>query len=439
MPHDNQLRIEDFKQVNFRELIENKNKLVHTFGALAELGHEVATRSNFQETIRTSLHLILGSLGIMRGGVARYSRFGHEFNMLAVRGLGDAFPLNFDLCYEDERQFLTNGLVPIEIDQAAVLPFFQIYDRTFDTTGLILFLPLVIRDETVGAIFLGEKATGEPYSTYDKEIVCAMGRHIGSAIAQRNLMAELERRSDENRKLYDDLRMTYADTVKAFAAAIDCKDKYTEGHSVRVGKYSEIIGSELGWGADEVEGAAVAGYLHDVGKLTVDRKIINAPYRINAKESAELNKHPAVGYEILAPIHHPYTDVPLAAKYHHERLDGHGYPDGLYDRQIPYIAKVVNLADSFDAMTTDRPYRRRRPATEVFADLQRNAGKQFAPEIVAAFFRGMLKELTGEVKEKKFRKLLGREYMETEHLALLLKRSLNSMTPTSSLTTLNTD
>lgn len=439
MPHDSDLRIEDFKQVNFRELMENKNKLVHTFGALAELGHEVATRSNFQETIRTSLHLILGSLGIMRGGVARYSRFEHELNMLAVRGLGDAFPLSLDLCYEDERQFLTNGLAPIDIEQAAVLPFFQVYDRTFNTSGLILFLPLVIRDETVGAIFLGEKATGEPYSSYDNEVICAMGRHIGSAIAQRNLMAELERRSDENRKLYDGLKMTYADTVKAFAAAIDCKDKYTEGHSVRVGRYSEIIGTELGWEADEIEGAAVAGYLHDVGKLTVDRKIINAPYRINAKESAELNKHPAVGYEILAPIHHPYTDVPLAAKYHHERLDGHGYPDGLYDRQIPYIAKVVNLADSFDAMTTDRPYRRRRPATEVFDDLQRNAGKQFAPEIVAAFFRGMLKELTGEAKEKKFRKLLGREYMETEHLALLLKRSLNSMTPTSSLTMLNTD
>ncbi|MCV4872133.1 HD domain-containing protein, partial [Escherichia coli] len=88
------------------------------------------------------------------------------------------------------------------------------------------------------------------------------------------------------------------------------------------------------------------------GKLTVERKIINAPYRINAKESSELNRHPSVGYEILLPIHHPYSDVPLAAKYHHERLDGRGYPEGLYDREIPYIAKIVNLADSFDAMTT---------------------------------------------------------------------------------------
>jgi HD-GYP domain-containing protein (c-di-GMP phosphodiesterase class II) len=417
-----------------RQTAESRSKLIHTFGALAELGHEVASRQNFQDTIRTSLHLILGSIGIMRGGVARYSRFEHEMNMLAVRGLGDNFPLSLELTYEDERQFLTNGLAPIETSQAAVLPFFQIYARTFDSTRLELFLPLVVRDETVGAVFLGEKATGEPYSTYDKEIICAMGRHIGSAIAQRNLLTEIERRSDENRKLYDDLKMTYADTVKAFAAAIDFKDKYTEGHSVRVGRYSEIIAAELGWSEDEVEGAATAGYLHDVGKLTVERKIINAPYRINAKESAELNKHPAVGFEILAPIHHPYADVPLAAKYHHERLDGRGYPDGLYDRQIPYIAKVVNLADSFDAMTTDRPYRRRRPAAEVFDDLHRNAGKQFAPELVTAFFRGILRELNGEAKEKNFRKLLGREYMEAEGLGQMLRGALNEMTPTSPLT-----
>ncbi len=433
------MKIQDFRQVNLRQVAENKNKIVHTFGALAELGYEVANKGNFQETIRTSLHLVLGSLGIMRGGVARYSRFEHELNMLAVRGLGDNFPLSLSLCYEDERQFLTNGLHPIEISKAAVLPFFQVYDRSFENTRLQLMLPLVIRDETVGAVFLGEKATGEPYTSYDKEIICAMGRHIGSAIAQRNMLVELERRSDENRKLYENLRTTYSDTVKAFAAAIDCKDKYTEGHSVRVGKYSEIIGRELGWGEDEVEGAAVAGYLHDVGKLTVERKIINAPYRINAKESAELNKHPGVGFEILSPIHHPYTDVPLAAKYHHERLDGHGYPDGLYDRQIPYIAKIVNLADSFDAMTTDRPYRRRRAATEVFEDLKRNSGKQFAPEIVSAFFKGMLKELTGEVKEKHFRKLLGREYMETEGIIPMLKNVLNDIPSTTPIRLMGLD
>ena len=420
-------------------MIEQRTKLIHAFGALADLGQEVANKNNFQETIRTSLHLISGSLAIMRGGVARYSRYGHELNMLAVRGLGDDFPLSLSLCLEDERQFLANGLNPIETEHAKVLPFFQVYDRSFDSRRIELFVPLVIRDEIVGAVFLGEKATGEPYTSYEKEIICAMGRHIGVAISQRNLMAEIERHAEENRKLFDDLRTTYNDTVKAFAAAIDCKDKYTEGHSVRVGRYSEIIAAELDWSADQVVGAATAGYLHDVGKLTVERKIINAPYRINAKESAELNKHPAVGFEILQPIHHPYTDVPLAAKYHHERLDGRGYPDGLYDREIPYIAKVVNLADSFDAMTTDRPYKARRPAGEVIEDLRRNAGKQFAPELVTAFLRGMLKELTGETKDKRFRRMLGREYMEAEGIVPTLRNTLNEMRPTTPLTYIASD
>lgn len=415
-------------------MAEHSHKLIHAFGALAELGQEITNKNNFQETIRTSLHLISGALGIMRGSVARYSRFGHELNMLAVRGLGDDFPLSLSLCSEDERQFLTNGLNPIEISQAKVLPFFQIYDASFERRNLELFVPLVVRDEIVGALFLGEKATGEAYTNYEKEIICAMGQHIGVAISQRNLMAEIERHAEQNRKLFDDMRSTYHDTVKAFAAAIDCKDKYTEGHSVRVGRFSEIIASELGWGSDEVEGAAVAGYLHDVGKLTVERKIINAPYRINAKESAELNKHPSVGFEILQPIHHPFTDVPLAAKYHHERLDGRGYPDGLFDREIPFIAKIVNLADSFDAMTTDRPYKARRPAKDVIEDLQRNAGRQFAPELVTSFLGGMLKELTGEDRDKRFRRLLGREYMEAEGIADKLRYTLNEMAPTTPMT-----
>lgn len=415
-------------------MAEHSHKLIHAFGALAELGQEITNKNNFQETIRTSLHLISGALGIMRGSVARYSKFGHELNMLAVRGLGDDFPLSLSLCSEDERQFLTNGLTPIEISQAKVLPFFQVYDASFERRSLELFVPLVVRDEIVGALFLGEKASGETYTSYEKEIICAMGQHIGVAIAQRNLMAEIERHAEQNRQLFDEMRSTYHDTVKAFAAAIDCKDKYTEGHSVRVGRFSEIIASELGWGSDEVEGAAVAGYLHDVGKLTVERKIINAPYRINAKESAELNKHPSVGYEILQPIHHPFTDVPLAAKYHHERLDGRGYPDGLFDREIPYIAKIVNLADSFDAMTTDRPYKARRPAKDVIDDLQRNSGRQFAPELVTSFLSGMLKELTGEERDKRFRRLLGREYMEAEGITDKLRYTLNEMAPTSPMT-----
>jgi HD-GYP domain-containing protein (c-di-GMP phosphodiesterase class II) len=147
-----------------------------------------------------------------------------------------------------------------------------------------------------------------------------------------------------------------------------------------------------------------------------------------------LNRHPVVGYEILQPIHHPYADVPLAAKYHHERVDGRGYPDGLVDRQIPYIAKIVTLADSFDAMTTDRPYRARRPAKDVIDELRRNSTTQFAPEIATAFLGGMLRELTGEDRTKRFRRLLGREYMEAEGIVDKVKYTLNEMMPTTPMT-----
>jgi HD-GYP domain-containing protein (c-di-GMP phosphodiesterase class II) len=116
----------------------------------------------------------------------------------------------------------------------------------------------------------------------------------------------------------------------------------------------------------------------------VDRDIINAPYHIDAKKSSELNRHPSAGYEILAPIRHPYADIPLMAKHHHERLDGRGYPDGLTDQQIPIGAKIVSLADSFDAMTTDRPYRRRRSFEDVVIDLRENSGKQFDGKVVGS-------------------------------------------------------
>ncbi|HEV8187438.1 MAG TPA: HD-GYP domain-containing protein, partial [Pyrinomonadaceae bacterium] len=271
-----------------------------------------------------------------------------------------------------------------------------------------------------GLVLLGRKASGEDFSNDDFETIRAMVRHIGVGIHTHRLLEQVAQRAEENRRLYDELRAIYRDTVRAFAAAIDIKDKYTQGHSERVGRYSEIIAREMGWSEEEVEGIQIAGYLHDIGKLIVDRDIINAPYHIDAKNSSELNRHPAAGYESLAPIRHPYADIPLMAKYHHERLDGRGYPDGLTDQQIPLGAKIVSLADSFDAMTTDRPYRRRRSFEDVVRDLRESSGKQFDGKVVAAFARAILKEVSGETKERRITKMLGKGYLEGDHTAALL-------------------
>lgn len=377
---------------------DRMRKVLHAFSALADLGEELAATSGYEEMVGSALHVVLGALGARRGAVAEFDHDAGLLSFVAARGVADEaihFSPRLLDAHDDARVEESLGArvahLPVELVSA-----------------------LVVRGELVGAILVGGKASDEPFTEEDRELVRALGRHVGIGLHNHRLLREVGRRAGENRKLYEDLRAIYKDTVRAFAAAIDCKDKYTQGHSERVGKYSEIIARELGWTDEEVEGIAVAGYLHDIGKLVVDRDIINAPYKIDARQSAQLSRHPATGYEILAPITHPFADIPQAARYHHERVDGRGYPDGLAGDQIPLCARIVTLADSFDAMTTDRPYKRRRAFAEVVADFRRNAGRQFDPAVVAAFCRALLKEVRGETRPRHIHRLLGKEYLEGE-------------------------
>jgi hypothetical protein len=393
-------------------------KLIHTFGALADLGQEIAGTGEFAEMVRTSLHLLLGTLALRRGSVAECIDEG-SLRCVAVWGLGDDVLREWTITEAEKHELLaaqaSEGLVKYNEKRFITRNY-----SGLSSAGIELVLPMIVRGEVTGLVMLGGKASGEEFSNADFETIKAMVRHIGVGIHTHRLLEEVAHRAEENRRLYEELRAIYRDTVRAFAAAIDIKDKYTQGHSERVGRYSEIIAREMGWSEEEVEGIQIAGYLHDIGKLIVDRDIINAPYQIDAKQSSDLNRHPAAGYEILSPINHPYADIPLMAKYHHERLDGRGYPDGLTDEQIPLGAKIVSLADSFDAMTTDRPYRRRRSFEDVVRDLRENSGKQFDGKVVTAFARAILKEVNGEVKNRPITKMLGKGYLDGENFSTLL-------------------
>ena len=395
-------------------------KLIHTFGALADLGQEIADTGDFTEMVRTSMHLLLGTLALRRGAVVECSGPG-PLHCVATWGLGDQALNGFEIDEAEMESFLCGEIRELLVrNTSSVNVFLNRYHDKLAGEGIELIVPMVVRGEVSGLVMLGGKASGEEFSNDDFETIRAMVRHIGVGIHTHRLLEQVAQRAEENRRLYDELRTIYRDTVRAFAAAIDIKDKYTQGHSERVGRYSEIIARELGWSEEEVEGIQIAGYLHDIGKLIVDRDIINAPYKIDAKNSIELNRHPNAGYEILAPIRHPYADIPFMAKHHHERLDGRGYPDGLTDQQIPMGAKIVSLADSFDAMTTDRPYKRRRSFEDVVVDLRENSGKQFDGKVVAAFARAILKEVKGETRERRITKMLGKSYLEGEQVPTLL-------------------
>ena len=395
-------------------------KLVHTFGALADLGQEIAGTGDFTEMVRTSMHLLLGTLALRRGAVVECSGAG-PLRCVAIWGIGDQALKGFEIDDSEMESFLCGEISESLVrNESSKNVFLGRHREKLTNEGIELVVPMVVRGEVTGLVMLGGKASGEEFSGDDFDTIRAMVRHIGVGIHTHRLLEQLAQRAEENRRLYDELRTIYRDTVRAFAAAIDIKDKYTQGHSERVGRYSEIIAREMGWTEEEVEGIQIAGYLHDIGKLIVDRDIINAPYHIDAKNSSELNRHPSAGYEILAPIRHPYADIPLMAKHHHERIDGRGYPDGLVDQQIPMGAKIVSLADSFDAMTTDRPYRRRRSFEDVVVDLRENSGKQFDGKVVAAFARAILKEVKGEIRERRITKMLGKPYLEGEQVETLL-------------------
>jgi hypothetical protein len=398
-------------------------KLIHTFGALADLGQEVASAGDFNEMVRTSMHLLLGTLALRRGAVVEYGVNG-ALDAVAIWGLDEQAIKEFVIFEGEKDTFIQGDAQSFQVNEPTLSnctnAFLDRYRDRLVSGGVELVIPMLVRGELTGFVLLGGKASGEEFSVEDFETIRAMVRHIGVGIHTHRLLEQVAHRAEENRRLYEELRAIYRDTVKAFAAAIDIKDKYTQGHSERVGKYSEIIAREMGWSEDEIEGIQIAGYLHDIGKLVVDRDIINAPYYIDAKQSSELNRHPAAGFEILSPINHPYADIPLMAKYHHERLDGRGYPDGLFDEQIPLGAKIVSLADAFDAMTTDRPYRRRRSFEDVVHDLRKNSGTQFDGKVVAAFARAILKEVKGETKERRFTKMLGKGYLGGEQVEILL-------------------
>jgi HD-GYP domain-containing protein (c-di-GMP phosphodiesterase class II) len=408
-------------------------KLIHSFGALADLGQQIADSGDFMEMVRTSLHLLLGTLAIRRGAILEVPAHLERTNCLATWGLSADYGVQYFIGAETKAALVnsTKAVLEAHEENAETEGVTNGYGyhalRGLLTQKIELIIPMVVRGTLTGLVALGGKASGEPFSPYDLEVVQAMVRHIGVGIHTHRLLAEVKQQAEDNRRLYFDLRAIYRDTVRAFAAAIDIKDKYTQGHSERVGKYSEIIAREMGWGEEEVEGMAIAGYLHDVGKLVVERDIINAPYRIDAKQSSELNRHPVAGFDILSPIHHPYADIPLMAKYHHERMDGCGYPDGLTDKQIPLGAKIVTLADSFDAMTTDRPYKTRRTFAEVIVDLRKNTGPQFDPIVVQAFCRALLKELNGETTERKFRRMLGKNYLDAERDKPLIVELLSEL------------
>jgi putative nucleotidyltransferase with HDIG domain len=194
---------------------------------------------------------------------------------------------------------------------------------------------------------------------------------------------EVRTMNDELVESRERVHRTYLSTIAALSRAIEAKDDYSGGHVERVRALSLELARQLGFSGTDLEAIEIGALLHDIGKIGVPERILNKPGPLSDEEWAEMRQHPVTSDYILAGVElHPF--VRQIVRSSHERIDGTGYPDGLEGEDVPLPARIVLVADAFDALATDRPYRSARPIPEAIAELRAHAGTQFCPTVLAA-------------------------------------------------------
>ncbi len=241
----------------------------------------------------------------------------------------------------------------------------------FEEISQVLVQPIARNDRPAGVLMAGGKFGEDPQvSSYDTQLLEAAAAFIGTFL--------------DNAGLYADQQTMFLGSLKALTASIDAKDRYTCGHSERVAHLASILAQRSGFDERQAERVHMCGLLHDVGKIGVPESVLCKPGRLTDEEFALVRLHPEIGHRILKDI--PLLqDILPGVMHHHERWDGKGYPAGLAGEDIPMLGRILAIADTFDAMSSNRSYRPAMPREKVLAEIERCAGAQFDPALAALF------------------------------------------------------
>ncbi|KHE91870.1 MAG: CHASE2 domain-containing protein [Candidatus Scalindua rubra] len=242
-----------------------------------------------------------------------------------------------------------------------------------------LAVPLIVKKQTIGILYLYNKQTSKisPFAEFTAEelrMISSFSHQAGIAI--------------ENHRLYSDIHDIFLDYIKSISAALDARDVYTHGHSRRVAEFSVGIGKELGLSEGELEFLELSATIHDIGKIGIGESVLNKPGKLTDEEFLTIKSHVVKGSKILEPMSRLRALMP-GVRHHHERYDGNGYPDGLKGDEIHLVARIISVADTYDAMTSSRVYRAGLPKEVAFKEIEKGAGTQFDPKLALVFVEFM--------------------------------------------------
>jgi len=234
-----------------------------------------------------------------------------------------------------------------------------------------LAVPLETRGKVVGALMISNRERpGHAFTDEDKDLLMAMSNNIAIALL--------------NARLYSRMKNLFLSTITSLTRAIDAKDSYTSGHSERVMKYAVAIGKEMKFDEEFLENLRLSSLLHDIGKIGVKESILMKPAKLLGYERRQMRMHPSIGARIIETMDDSRI-IQRGILEHHERFDGKGYPNHLKGEQISIEARIISVADVFDALTTDRPYQQGDLRDKVFQKIKDEASSQFDPRVVSAF------------------------------------------------------
>jgi len=372
----------------------NFRRLLRTVEALSDLGPELTAEHDFSETSRRMLAAVMEAAGAGEGALFIFYDKPTMLTSVAAQGFAMLPEPALIPLLPKHVHALSAARGPIVLNAST----YSVFLSSNGNVAPELFkcvAPLKAAGKLAGVIALGRRPGDAAYEDSELDAVDLLCSYIALAVQNHALSQTLAQRVTENLRLMASLHGFYDTALEAFATAIDVKHVNIHGHSLRVGRYASAIGEAMGFEAGEVAALRSAGYLHDIGKVAVDRRLFGKPAALNPEEFREMADHTVVGHQIVSSVEFPWPKIHESVRWHHERCDGSGYPDRLAGEDLPMPVRIMALADTFDAMTSVRPYRESLSLGAALTNLIHMTPQKYDPNVVQGLLVQVRRDAVG--------------------------------------------